>query len=116
MNSLLLCTLHEHLKCWPSALLHIGTCALAFLIVTLPGVCWATTYETRVGAKAVEDRMPITSVALATDLRQLRVLLLHQLSAASKISFVGIDNILIGECTFQHGTHLVDAQRCALQC
>lgn len=114
-RSTLLCALHEHLERWPGTLLHVGTSTLAFLVVALPGVGGATAHEARVGAEAVEERMPITRVALATDLRQLCIFLLHQLRAAGKVGLVGIDDVLIAEGAFQHRTHLTDPQRIALQ-
>lgn len=110
----LLCALHEHLERWPGTLLHVGTSTLAFLVVALPGVGGPAAHEARVGAEAVEERMPITLVTLATDLRQLCIFLLHQLSAAGKVGFIGIDDVLIAEGAFQHWTHLADAQRVAL--
>lgn len=111
----LLSALHEHLERWPGTLLHVGTSTLAFLVVALPGVGGAAAHEARVGAEAVEERMSITRVVLATDLRQLCVFLLHQLRTAGKVGLVGIDDVLIAEGAFQHRTHLTDAQRIALQ-
>lgn len=113
--SSLLCVLHEHLERRPGTLLHVGSGTLAFLVVALPGEGGAAAHEARVGAEAVEERMPITRVVLATNLRQLCIFLLHQLRAAGKVGLVGIDNVRIAEGAFQHRTHLADAQRVALQ-